>query len=121
MVYRRSTRATQRAQLNRPWFPPPEALHGPGIARMASGADLLIVHTLVIAGPPGTGISHWEIHFAPDAAAPRLIILTRNEALYTRALAAEGSPARFDLTYHPSKRPDGSYCSLLDTLEERTR
>ena len=103
----RSSMSSARAALNRPW-----------LTDERSALGLVVVQTLAVDGPPGTGISHWEIHLAPDAEARPLVLLTRDEPIYRLALAAEGTDARFVVRYHASKRPDGSFCSRLDTLEE---
>jgi hypothetical protein len=102
------------ADADRPSFPDdPDERHAYG----------LVVHqTYAIAGPPGTGISHYSITFAPAGLGEtvQLVVLTRNEAIARMTVEAEGDPTmRFDVTYHVSQRPDGSYCKLLDALEKR--
>jgi hypothetical protein len=112
-----------RAALNRPQLettadaPLPEEGSGSRLSR-----DLLIVQTYVVDGPVGTGISHYEIQFAPwdGDDAPRLKTLTRDFPHYRLALEAEGSSRRFDITWHPSQRPNGDRCRRLDALIERT-
>ena len=43
-----------------------------------------------------------------DDDGPRIIVTTRDEGLYGLALDVEGTGRRCDVTWHPSKRPDGS-------------
>lgn len=114
----RSQMSSSRAALNRPWLNEGEGLDP---KRHHGGGGLLVVQTLAVEGPKGTGISHWEIHLAADADARPLVLLTRDEPTYKRALAAEGTNLRFQITYHPSQRPDGSWCSRIDALEELPR
>jgi len=83
---------------------------------------LIVQQTYAVAGPPGTGISHYTITLVPDGLGEtvQLVVVTRDLARYTLAVDAEGNRRRtFDVTYHPSKRPDGLYCQWLDQLEER--
>lgn len=110
-----------RRALNRPWLHVDTTID-PESRAPKTATDLLIVQTYAVDGPPGTGHSHYELHFAPDDRpdAPTLEILTRNQDLYRVAAEAEGQPRRFDVTWHPSKRADGSMCRLLDVLENRT-
>src|SRR5262245_3223604 len=112
MVYRRSRSLT--FQRWRHFDPLPLTADG----RQRVVRQLLVLETLAVQGPPGTGISHWELWFAPDDEpdARVLVVLTRDEADYQKALDAEGTPQRFDLTFHLSQRPDGSICRRLDTL-----
>jgi hypothetical protein len=83
-------------------------------------ANLLVVQTYLVDGPRGTGISHYELHFAPDDApdAKRLVILTRESGYYMCAYGAEGTPRRFDITWHPSVRPNGMPCAVLDSMTD---
>ena len=86
--------------------------------RLRTARDVLVVH-MRRRRPKGTGISHYEIHTAPDPApGPRLVILTRDDVIYRRALRLEGR-GHIDLDFHISKRPDGSLCYVADRLDER--
>jgi hypothetical protein len=91
----------------------PARSHAPG---------LLVLQTYAVDGPRGTGIAYYELHLAPDVAAdaPRTIVLTRDPALYARALHAESTLRRVEARWHASRRPNGTYCQLLDALEERS-
>jgi hypothetical protein len=84
--------------------------------------NVLIVYTCAVDGPRGTGISHFEIHLAADVGhdAPGLLTLTRDPALFWRAMVLEDCGRRVDVRWHASRRPNGAYCQLLDSLEERT-
>lgn len=91
----------------------------------STAQDLLVVQTYAVDGPAGTGISHYEVHLAPDeepdAKRLLLLVLRHDPDLYDQALALEGQPTRrCTVTYHRSLRPDGSHCFVLDTITERT-
>lgn len=82
--------------------------------------SLLIIQTYTVQAIPGTPqADFFEIWCAPDDAPDVnvLKVLTRNADLYADAVKAEGTDARFHVTYHASKRPDGSMCRVLDSLE----
>ena len=89
--------------------------------KLRTARDVRVLHTFAVDGPRGTGISHYEIHVGPDEGpdAPRLVILTRDDVIYRRALRLEGKWATVDLDFHISKRPDGSLCYVADRLDER--
>lgn len=91
---------------------------GPSPGLEKSGRALLVIQTYAVDGPRGLGVHHFEIWLAPEPDARPLVVLTRNTGSYQRALKIEGTPHRADITYHASRRPDGSFCFLLDTLRE---
>lgn len=101
-----------RAALNRPNLPPEvqTGLLGP----------VLVVRTLAVGGPPGTGISHYEVHVAPDAEldAPTTILLTRNVDLWEQAVDLEGRQVLVACAWHRSRRPTGVFCQVLDCFKE---
>lgn len=45
------------------------------------------------------------------------VFVTRDKALYELAASAEGSPQTFAVTWRNAKRPDGSACKILDSIE----
>ena len=117
---RRRTSASARAALNRPWLTtdPADALD-PHPSPESRAALLVVVDTQAVDGAPGVGIHHYEVACAPDPEHdPGLVLLTRNTSLYDAAKIVEGLGRRVRVTYHPSRRPDGSTCLVLDTLDE---
>jgi len=104
--------ALSRAALNRRNLPPEvqTGLLGP----------VLVVRTLAVGGPPGTGISHYEVHVAPDAEldAPTTILLTRNVDLWEQAVDLEGRQVLVACAWHRSRRPTGVFCQVLDCFKE---
>jgi hypothetical protein len=106
-----------RVALNRPWLRSSPADLLPFVP-VKFARDLLVVQTFAVDGAPGLGVHHWELHFATDADAAPLVLLTRDAGSYARALDLEGTETRVELAYHPSKRPDGIPCLVLDDLKE---
>jgi hypothetical protein len=105
-----------RAALNRPALVP-DPLSGP---RTGLLGPVVVLRTLAVGGPPGTGISHYEIHVAPDtrADAPRYELLTRSVDLFEQAVDLENAQTVVSCAWHISKRPNGVYCQVLDAFEE---
>lgn len=114
--------SSARAALNRPWLHVENDAH-PVVdddPALRTAHALLILQTYAVEAPrPELGIHHYQIELAPDADAPRLVLLIRRERadLYSRCLEVEGTERRVDAAFHPSKRLDGSFCRVLDSLE----
>lgn len=90
--------------------------HPPGRAAIAAD-NLLVVETYAVPRPSDRkSITHYEIHLAADAEAPRLCLLTRDEALYQRAARVEGKETRVCVRYHAA-RYNGDKCRVLDAIE----
>jgi hypothetical protein len=113
---RRHQIAMGRAALNRPALVP-EPVSAP---RTGSLGPVLVVRTLAVGGPPGLGISHYEIHVAPDTERDASIteLLTRSVDLFEQAVDLESHQARVLCAWHISRRPNGAYCQVLDGFEE---
>jgi hypothetical protein len=68
-----------------------------GVTRAVCVADTF---ACAIAGAPG--FCWYEIQIAPeqDPSAPCVALITRDIRIYEHAAAADGSPQRFDVTWH---------------------
>lgn len=75
--------------------------------------DHLVVQTYVVFGGRDKRFSHYEIQFAPAEKAPRLILLTSDDAIYEAALAAECTAQRVDAAWRPGTRRGGQTVQLL--------
>ena len=74
--------------------------------------DHLVVQTYVVAGRDRQ-FSHYEIQFAVDPKAPRVVLLTNDDGLYEAALAAEGTEQRVDAAWRAGTRRGGQTAQLL--------
>jgi hypothetical protein len=101
-----------RAALNRPNLPPEvqTGLLGP----------VYVVASAAIGGPPGTGISHYEVHVAPDGGLKTTptILLTRDPDLFEQAVDLESRQVLVACAWHRSRRPTGVYCQVIDCFKE---
>jgi hypothetical protein len=81
--------------------------------------DVLVVNTLVVPDAQGSTSYYFEIYLAPDTrpGAEQTLLVTREIPFYDRAANAEGTPERFDATWHPGKLRSGKRCKVLDRLE----
>jgi hypothetical protein len=100
--------------------PPPAAADDRAPAAVSGIAHGVIVETCAIGGPRGTGISHYRLELAVNVEpwAPRRSYLTRNLALFNDAVTLENARQRVALAWHQSRRPDGSYCRVVDSVTE---
>lgn len=82
--------------------------------------NVLVVNSAVICRARHSEPDYYELHFAPDPApdAPRTILLTRDQTLYERALKAEGTWFRFDVSWHHALLGTRKRCMVLDALTE---
>ena len=82
--------------------------------------NLLCVNSAVICRARHSEPDYFELFFAPDPApdAPRTIVLTRDRELYERALKAEGTWFRFDVSWHHALLGNRKRCQVLDALTE---
>lgn len=76
----------------------------------------LVVQTFVVFGGRDRSFSHYEIQLAPTEKAPRVILLTDDDAMYQRALAAEGTEEYFDAAWRPGTRRGGQTAQMLVAL-----
>lgn len=77
--------------------------------------DHLVVQTYVVAARDRS-FSHYEIQLAPTEKAPRVILLTTDDAMYAAALAAEGAETRMDAAWRAGTRRGGQTAQLLVAL-----
>lgn len=77
--------------------------------------DHLVVQTYVVFR--NQKFSHYEIHLAPTESAPRKVLLTNDDALYTAALHAEGTEQLFDAAWRPGTRRGGQTAQMLVALQ----
>ena len=74
---------------------------------------VLVVDTKVVPTRDRVTVCYYEIHVAPHPRAESSVIVTRSEALYLEALAAEGTDTRFTVQSHVAKL-DGRRVHVLD-------
>lgn len=76
------------------------------------------LHAVVVAQTWVLANGGYELELASDLdlKAPRTVLLTRDDAIYTMAGVAEGYPIYFDATYRNGRRRDGRTCQVPDTF-----
>lgn len=81
--------------------------------------DVYVVETYALGAVGVAGIVGYEIQVAPepDAAAPRVRLITTDERVYRRAFAADGTVRRFTTTWHREPRR-GAFAYFIDRFDE---
>jgi len=91
----------------------------PGPAADPAVRSYVIIATAYVVPPPRSDAApYFEIIAAPDHAkyAPRVVLRTTDPTLYARALDAEGTDARFLLSWRSFRVASRSALELLEVL-----
>lgn len=84
---------------------------------------MLVVQTVIVCRGREMPPVHYQIELAEhaDPRTPRLVFITKDEAIYEHALSIEDTDVRIDATWHVGQKWNGKPAQILTSLKRTER